>query len=396
MNIRLPFFAFFLAVSFIMNAQNNSAQVQIKNEISDTITATSMLTSKKPEPQQSDSNELAQIRQNTEDTAKHTKKDGFDICGIIISFLAFITAGITLFYAYRTYKSQKQTQKNTTPLFTKDRQYEVLCSIAHTLIDIYIEAGVVKVKIGINDETNKEKKSNFTKIPSEMLFPSQFIDSNELHLELFYENREKVISTSNKTNKNSKITMFDSSDYLLISTLKSMIDGYNNVRKILTQQVLEQNVDYRVLIEEYDASVIRQIPLILKQIQRVTEKSFSDKEDIRNQIVKYVCYRKYNYRNDNLGQRSVTEDDINSYKIHALSKFHMLFPALWFDLYKGFDVPQSFIENGGDVPEVLLAEEYKKTNGYHIFTTNLDMAILGDMKNKYGKTPSINYHQMKK
>lgn len=368
MNIRLPFFAFFLAVSFIMNAQNNSAQEQIKNEISDTITATSMLTSKKPEPQQSDSNELAQIRQNTEDTAKHTKKDGFDIWGIIISALAFITAGITLFFTIRTYKSQRQTQKNTTPVFTKEKQYEVLTSFAVSLIEELIEAGVVKLKM-CNDPSSG--------IPSNLLFPEYFIDSSELHLELFYDdNREKYIE------KNSVDQLFNLTTYIKVSDLKSEIDSFNKAKETLSQQIINHSADLETIKKEYDEYVFESILSLLVSIANICDDIFDSIPDskIRKLIIHYVyiikltmCVHEYNggvrghlvdYNTNFEELKKVYFENINGVDelfANAMKYWNYLYEDYYFPYalpkMKNLDM-KGFI----DFVKIIIAAEYKKDN----------------------------------
>ena len=53
------------------------------------------------------------IKENTERTAQHTEKGGYEYLSLSVSIFAFFIAGTTLYFSVRTYHSQKRTEKNT-------------------------------------------------------------------------------------------------------------------------------------------------------------------------------------------------------------------------------------------------------------------------------------------
>lgn len=71
------------------------------------------LFAQKPQKPQMPDKTMNDIKINTQKTAQHTEKGSYEIVTLVISLSAFITAGITLYYSVKTYRSQKQTELNT-------------------------------------------------------------------------------------------------------------------------------------------------------------------------------------------------------------------------------------------------------------------------------------------
>lgn len=221
-------------------------------------------------------NTMTQIKMNTKETADNTKKGGYEILTIVISSLAFLTAFVTLLITRLTYKSQEQTRRNTTPIFTKDRQYEVLISIAETLIDQIFHAYVIKYNF---------IRNNVSSIPSGIVFDPIYIDSSELHLELFYDEKGNIWD---KTSKASGMTGL--SNYSILSNLKQNIDSFNKRYDILTKQILDKSLDIETIKFEYYRYIIRGLLNLLGSVADVTDRIFNKKVDVLTHIIQYVYY----------------------------------------------------------------------------------------------------------
>ena len=228
-----------------------------------------------------DDGAITQIKQNTKETAKNTKKGGYEILTVVVSALALIVALITLYFSRKTFKSQKITQQNTTPIFTKDKQFDVLSSIAKSLLDNLLEAGATKLKI---------QNSTHNSIPSELLYLNKHIDSSELHLELFYDNKEEL---DINLESNIHITqLLVPSNFSRMSNLKNCIDSYNNRCNIFSKQIQEKAIDIEDIKKEYDYYILRNIIELLALTAEVAEHIYPNKKnDIKTQIIQYVYFR---------------------------------------------------------------------------------------------------------
>ena len=219
---------------------------------------------------------MTQIGKNTKDTADNTRKGGYEILTIVISSLAFLTAFITLIISRLTYKSQEQTRKNTTPVFTKEKQYEVLISIAESLMDQIFHAYVIKYNL---------KRSDKSSIPSGLLFDPIYIDTSELHLELFYEEKGDMWIETSKA-----YSMGGKTKYAKLSSLKHEIDSFNKGYEIITQQVQDNILDIETIKHEYYVYVVRGLLCLLGSVAYVTDAIFNKKVDVITHIIQYVYH----------------------------------------------------------------------------------------------------------
>ena len=196
----------------------------------------------------------------------------WDWVAVLIALISLIVALFSLYVAKNTLKSQRKTEKNTLPLFTKEKQYEVLVSIIDSFVDNLIEAYVIKLKM---------QKNKRHIIPSELLFPSNFIDSRELHLELFYNEKEDT-----DQDRSEFLIMLKPSDYSLMSNLKKMIDTYNKNCNTIAHQAENQLLDYSTIKSEFDYFIIGEILLLLRYISYIASVVF--KRGINKHIIEYV------------------------------------------------------------------------------------------------------------
>ena len=241
---------------------------------------------------QNDNESLEQININTRATAYNTKKGNYEYLTLGISSLTFFAAIITLIFTIRTYRSQKKTQENTTPIFTKEKQYEVLVSIAESLIDNLINAYEIKLKM-------QNSKNN--SIPSELLFNCNSIDSSELHLELFYDD-EKDAKDDYIENSNTSLLLRHPSKYSIMSSFKNMIDSYNTIYNTIASQVQEQIIDYETIKKEYNHYVIGEIIVLLRYLLYINVMVFETKMGkINRHIAQYIYYSMIRSLSDKAG-----------------------------------------------------------------------------------------------
>lgn len=122
------------------------------------------------------------IQKNTELTADHTQKDYYDYLAVAISVLAFIVAGITLYYTIRTYRSQKKTEANTTPSINRDIQRYLLLEQLTNIYDIYVYLFALFFYL---------RKHQHKAIPSKHFWNSIEVKLEQFHESLFYNNIEE-------------------------------------------------------------------------------------------------------------------------------------------------------------------------------------------------------------
>lgn len=343
MKIKVLFAAFFLVLSITLSAnetlQSDSTKSQNVPQANKVVTDSKSNNPDKnkvaPSPnenktQQSDNNDISEIRKYTKETANNTEKGGYEWLTIIISSFAFIVAFITFIFTRRTYiisrktlKSQEATRKNTTPIFTIDKQYEALESIAEKVINNYIENGVFKMQTIVNPN----------EYPSEMKYSSQFIDSSELHLELFYK-------PSNENDPS-----FDT-PYSIMLDLKNNIKNYNGFVEILLCQLQEHVVDFDIIKKEYFHHANMKLEDLLQQISCII--NYNDKEyfknriDIREHMAHYIWYKSedlvlYWDKAESHFQKNMNQFKENN-EIYELLNNMLLETKEYFDgLFKNFD-----------------------------------------------------------
>lgn len=312
-----------------------------------------------------DDGAIIQIKQNTKETARNTKKGGYEVLTVVVSAFALIVALITLYFSRKTFKSQKITQQNTTPIFTKDKQFEVLSSIAKSLLDNLFEAGATKLKI--QNSTNNS-------IPSELLYLNKHIDSSELHLELFYDNKEEF---DINPESNVHITqLLVPSSYTRMSNLKNSIDSYNNRCSNFSKQIQEKSIDIEDIKKEYDYYILRNIIELLALTAEVAKHIYPDKKnDIKTQIIQYVYVRMVWYIEDVTGHQVGGKTKFDKEKKEMtkdINGINMIFNGLenmWTRLFGNYRFVYALpmfedlkIEDFIDFVKIDIAGEYRNSN----------------------------------
>lgn len=225
--------------------------------------------------QSNDSNSdytMRQIKNNTWQTANNTQKDSYYYLSVVISIMGLSVSCITLFYTFFTYKSQMQTQKNTTPILTSDNQYEAFVSIGQNLIDNYLDALVMRTKL---------IKSKPTEYISDINFLYQKIDTESIHVELFHSAMP------------SEGTFFiNDSLYLKINKIKHSIDVYNHYYDIIAKHCCDKSIKKDVIFDELDNFISNYILHILIEMTEFCKEAFIRKTDLREHLVSYIWFRK--------------------------------------------------------------------------------------------------------
>lgn len=341
----LLFVAVLLTTSFALSAngiaKSNSTQSQSKQEAKGVVStvqknvnnSSDLVLSGTDKIQIADTGDLAQIRRNTEVTAKNTDNKEYEDVTLSYSKIAIIIACVTLFFTIITFISQRITQKNTTPVFTKKKQFEVLKLMAESIIDKYIQAGVIKLKIATRENSNE--------IPSELIYSSSYIDSSELHLELFYKSKfSNNVYYSSENQKNS--------DYSMMECLKAKIDSYNNMVSMFVTRYQEQSVAFDDLIKEYDYYVIKPLIEILEQLTETSNSIYNKKRlffndksrDLRYRITNYLWFKWDTYSN-------VSPYKINTSKVNEdptkkiLDKFNNIAMKSWLEIFDYYDIAKA-------------------------------------------------------
>lgn len=118
------------------------------------------------------------IKENTEKTAQHTEKGSYEYLSISISILAFIVAGITLYFSVKTYRSQKKTELNTRKWSTR-LERESLLNIGNKIAYAYailltIEKNIVMKKVMPTESTLQRLKIDSKLLHSEDNFEGDY------------------------------------------------------------------------------------------------------------------------------------------------------------------------------------------------------------------------------
>lgn len=106
----------------------------------------------------------------------------WDYSAVFISILSVILAVFSLFYASRTFKSQRKTELNTTPLINKNIQ---LFLLNNSLCELY------ESLISLTALYSAMEHTNYKVIPSKQFWDLVFIKTSNFHEELFWGNESK-------------------------------------------------------------------------------------------------------------------------------------------------------------------------------------------------------------
>lgn len=103
----------------------------------------------------------------------------WDWVAVIVAILSFVIASFALGVATKTLKSQRQTEKNTTPIMTTSIQKFLLKEILIRLFCGYMKINTLKMVL---------EESLYQTTVSKILLSDIKIDEGDIHVELFYDN----------------------------------------------------------------------------------------------------------------------------------------------------------------------------------------------------------------
>ena len=118
------------------------------------------------------------IKENTHMTAEHTEKGSYEYVTLAISLFAFFIAIASLYYVVKTYRSQKQTERNTALWNLRDER-RVLQKLCIHAIDSFAKLLTIERFI--------VTKSQY---PTETLFHDMLFDVNSLHTSMYISDND--------------------------------------------------------------------------------------------------------------------------------------------------------------------------------------------------------------
>lgn len=241
-----------------------------------------------------DDTTMTEIRDNTGQTAQHTKKGSYEYATIFISSFAFLTAVVTLYYTVFTYKSQRETQKNTTPVMTKNNQIETLYDISIRLLENYEKS--LAIRVCLSKYTNN-------KLVSPLNLISQIIPTDEIRPELFYGASKEVQSSYISQ-------IIQNSPYMAISEIKEEIKAYNRYLEIIAGELANPSIDIKYKKNVFDNGVLYKPIKIIYKICDAVNNIYGDKYDIRINLVESAIVN---------GLLLTSTDTLNGIKVEHLN-----------------------------------------------------------------------------
>lgn len=243
---------------------------------------------------------MSKISVNTELTAQHTKKGCYEYFAIAFSFLA-------MSFGIATYISQRKTQKNTQPIFTKKNQLETMCDIADKLLENYVKSIAIRIKL---------LESIGGKYVAPVNLVSQMISSDGIHLELFYRDTTKKISIPDIDEK---------SFYGKIATIKDELERYNKNLEIVAKELSDPTVDIDYKVFLFDNNVSSKHLEILILIKDFIDDVYRNDYDLRKRIDKKVTFMKDLLTCRDIEEKKrLTEEDLNGNYIELINKILIL------------------------------------------------------------------------
>lgn len=241
--------------------------------------------------QSANKNTMIDIKNNTEITAQNTTKGSYEFATIAIASFAFLTAIITLCYTIRTYYSQKQTQKNTAPLISKDTQFLVFQNICGILVNNYFNSVLFKYVL-VNNK-------NYIHI-SDLDLISFKIPLEEVHLELFYGPIFKLINTDN-------IKLVDFSNKDSVFVVKNRLKDYNGYCSIIGSHFQTSSQNKKNLIKEIDKYLIVESLDLISHIRRCLLNLYDHNHNIKELLELNIKQASLYY--NNIKDEYITKDD---------------------------------------------------------------------------------------
>ena len=159
------------------------------------------------------------------DFAKRFFLDKWDWVAVIVAFCSLCVAMVSLIIAYRTFKSQKQTELNTMPIINTRIQEFLLNEFMLNLLDGQTQIGALWHLLC---------SEHFMYYPSEQLLERNKISIDTIHTELFYNNPDY---------------------YHCINGLVNMTKDYNQNIDVLNSHLRNSSISIDLLNNEFETIV---------------------------------------------------------------------------------------------------------------------------------------------
>ena len=146
----------------------------------------------------------------------------WDYVATIIAIISLTLAGISLAYTILTFKSQRQTEANTTRIMKPEIQEFLLKEILLKVFDGYIRLSTLK---------RLYEDTEFKSYVSEEKMTDLKIETGNIHADLFYSN---------------------SDNWRCIQGLSDMIDAFNSRIDICVEHFKNPKINHKFLANEVD------------------------------------------------------------------------------------------------------------------------------------------------
>ena len=156
-----------------------------------------------------------------EEIIKYLRLNIYDWIAVLIALLSLIIALSSFYVAFKTLKSQRQTEINTLPIINNDIQEFLLGDLITKLLDGHLRLTAMWY---ILNETN------FKKYPSEHFLRLITIPQDNIYIELFYDNYHR---------------------YRTIQGLIELINEYNSIVEVLEEHLKRKSIEADIIYIEY-------------------------------------------------------------------------------------------------------------------------------------------------
>lgn len=238
---------------------------------------------------------MNEIRNNTEQTAKHTKKGEYEYLAIMISLLALIVALWTFYYTKKTYKSQEATATNTIPKFTKQNQRDSFHAIADKLLENYIKSLAIRI-ILLKSENNR--------YVAPVNFVSQLVSLEGIHLESFYSDK--------KEDRYYERNIYGLKEELLI---------YNRNLDLVAKELSDPALDFTYKMSLFDTMIFFKPIEILTLMKNCRKDSYENTYDLEERIFERVMFMKDILTGKDVStEKRLTDDDLDEEYIELINE----------------------------------------------------------------------------
>lgn len=228
--------------------------------------------------------------------------DTWDWVAIIIAFLSFVTAVISVVYAFKTLRSQRETEKNTMKI-TEEGQFELLIDyIRHFYANLIVVLAVYK----------KLDERYATHYPSEEHFRKLIVDLELLHPEAFVHSQHR---------------------YNAIHNLYILIRNFNTECGVAEKHICSKDVCADAKERDFNTLIFKQDYFVGRFIECIKQLCGSKDKEKQNRYIAKACrvvIERAIDRNKVLGKSVVSDitDKEKAKQLKGLIEAHKI-PNYW-------------------------------------------------------------------